>query len=341
MKAHILGLVISALAGIAAAHPTYRLTILNPLEGYETCTVDAINDSGLIVGNSHRWVDGREVSLATLWQDGKAISLGTLGGDWSRATGINRHGQVVGYSTLPPGYEDAWHSFWYRDGKDHLRDLTPYQMTTAASINDWGVAVGGLYDRDGNYVDVMVASRGVVTRLGVGPTGVVAINNDGAILLRDCNEWCEARLFKQGASYWLFFGLPFGLNNLGAVTGYATVDNLSRAVLYADGKLQVLEMPLRYNLCHGHALNDQNEVVGHCNSRPIMWRNGKSFDLLDLVVDGGNAGLDSGEAKGVNRKGQIVGNGQRGDMYVGFLLTPTRVATHPGDAASVPTSSGQ
>jgi probable HAF family extracellular repeat protein len=73
--------------------------------------------------------------------------LNTLGGDASFAMGINRYGQVVGYSKLSDNNTD--HAFIWSEttGMQDLNDLTPglpegVFLEIALAINDRGQIVG-------------------------------------------------------------------------------------------------------------------------------------------------------------------------------------------------------
>lgn len=338
MKAHLLGLAMAGLAGLASADPAYRLSILKPLEGNDACEIKAINDSGRVVGYSYNQHDAPMKPMATLWQDGQAISLGTLGGDWSIATAINRHGVIVGYS--PPINSYEWHAFSYRPGKRHLHDLTPYRMTTAVAINDKGVVTGGLWDYDGNYNDVMVVYQGVMTPLRMGRnTWVTAIGNDGKFVLGNASDGPgDEFIYKKGMRTELWSGWAWGINSSGAVVGTCRPEFGNRACFYSSGTVHVLELAPGVNTCLGYAINDKNEVVGECEGRAIMWHNDKLFDLLNLVVDGVGTGWGALTATGVNGSGQIAGTGWRGGEKDGFLLTPIRTghASQPSGSRRTP-----
>jgi len=110
--------------------------------GGSDSTANAINDAGVVVGDSYMY--GDEYFHAFLWKNGVMIDLGALETDWgSQAWNINSSGQVVGWST-------------YFDGEYYYKRAVlwtgPYEIdnlgtfgdgdSKAYGINDWGQIVG-------------------------------------------------------------------------------------------------------------------------------------------------------------------------------------------------------
>lgn len=330
MKALLLLLVLAALAGTTSAHPTYRLTMLKPLDGYDSCDVTGINDAGLIVGNSFNMDDDPQRPMATYWLNGQPFSMGTLGGDWSIAMAVNQDGQIVGYADV--GQNGGTHAFSYRVGKGHLHDLTPYppyQGTSAHAINDKGIIIGSMPDADGLNNDVLVIYHGVVTSFESGD-GAAAIGNDGTLVMQASSDGSYVYTRKNGRYQYIFGGYGYGINSSGSIVGYGMFNGYWHAKLYTAGTVRILEVPAGQSYCVAYAVNEEDEVVGRCNARATLWRDDKSFDLLDMVVDGVTTGWGGMTALGVNGKGQIVGTGQRDDGYADFLLTPIRAEMASG-----------
>ncbi|MFN3648117.1 MAG: CARDB domain-containing protein [Armatimonadota bacterium] len=80
-----------------------------------------INERGQIAGYSEPDGERQSVTRAVLWDNGQLIDLGTLGGDYSRPTGLNDLGQVVGTSedTVADGYAPG---FLWENGQMHRLD---------------------------------------------------------------------------------------------------------------------------------------------------------------------------------------------------------------------------
>ncbi|HZQ25290.1 MAG TPA: hypothetical protein VFA89_21055 [Terriglobales bacterium] len=122
--------------------------------------INGISNAGQIVGQNATYPKSLFLGHATSWQNGAQTDLGTLGGAddlgypvgySSSATGINDIGQVVGWSTTVPVYEN-WYG-WYGQAPIHavlwtngaMRDLGTLSGDTfsaAAKINSYGQVVG-------------------------------------------------------------------------------------------------------------------------------------------------------------------------------------------------------
>jgi probable HAF family extracellular repeat protein len=109
-----------------------------------TCAPTFSTDSGLYLVERH----------AMLWEGGVAINLGNLGGTGNfgghHACAINNRGQVVGHSDLSG--DTTFHTFiWtWETGMQDLGTLSGDFASTAISVNDLGVIVGGSFDSQFN-----------------------------------------------------------------------------------------------------------------------------------------------------------------------------------------------
>jgi len=102
----------SVAAAASAASPVFLAVDLGTLGG-STSSANALNDSGMVVGDSMLAHDAD--SHAFLWTPaGGMVDLGTLGGTFSSAVALNKNGQIVGYSTTREG---GYHAFsWTQAG---------------------------------------------------------------------------------------------------------------------------------------------------------------------------------------------------------------------------------
>jgi probable HAF family extracellular repeat protein len=111
-----------------------------------TIVVEAINDSGVMVGSGSptNYVQGRR---ALVWKQGSVLDIGLLippkNFAFSFASDINSNGEVVGDSDSPTGT----HAFLY-DSTNGMRDLngmivdTNWVLTSAVAVNDSGQIIG-------------------------------------------------------------------------------------------------------------------------------------------------------------------------------------------------------
>ncbi len=106
----------------------------------EASVVSSINNSGEVAG-AVTFPNG--YYNAIMWKDGETKNLGTLGGNYSKASGINDNGQIVGYSSLSQIDDDSvTHPFLWENGV--MKDLGSFggDFSTASDINIKGQIVG-------------------------------------------------------------------------------------------------------------------------------------------------------------------------------------------------------
>src|SRR4029434_723998 len=104
-------ILVFVLIGIGAgpqlqAAETWLKTAVGLPEGVLFVGPSAINNRGEIVGGAFMQEGDHYVHRGFVYRDGAWIILGTLGGLNSKATAINEHGQVVGYSDTKIVHQD-------------------------------------------------------------------------------------------------------------------------------------------------------------------------------------------------------------------------------------------
>lgn len=134
---------------------TWRVTDLGTLPGFPNSAANAVSNAGWIVGwsfNSTLSQSAAFVHKGGIWQ-GTMSPLPGLGGNFSVASGINKHHVMVGTSTTPIGDRHA--VMW--DPYGNITDLNVYLPTgstwvlvSASSINKHGDIIGAATDNSGN-----------------------------------------------------------------------------------------------------------------------------------------------------------------------------------------------
>ncbi len=262
--------------------------------------------------------------------------LGTLSGR-SWAGGINRSGQVVGYSQTqydPNNYEP--HAF-LAAAPSPMQDLGTLAggptsalgfISSANGINNSGQVVGwsAAILADGTYAQhaFLTSASGPMRDLGTlgGSTAVAsAINHNGQVV-----GWSSIILLggtPQHAFLWTATGgmqdlgswggdsWAHGINNSGQVVGAAatispTGASVQHAFLWtAAGGLQDLGT-LGGGNSSASAINDNGQIVGYANigsGQQHAFLLPAAGSMLDLSTLGG----DTSGANGINSRGQVVG----------------------------------
>lgn len=185
----------------AMRYTLFDETVLNPLIADGDSYALDMNNAGVTVGESRSEenVEGRVTPWrAIVWNGTTPTDLGTLGDNpFSRATGINSSGQIVGTShNLTPN-----HGFLYEKGS--MRDLgfpPGYTSTTPSDINDSGVIVGHT-GKNGGEVNAFTYLNGrfsiVLPDLNL---SALRINSQGDLLLRQMpDHHNEGYLVRNGS----------------------------------------------------------------------------------------------------------------------------------------------
>jgi probable HAF family extracellular repeat protein len=186
-----------------------------------------LNDAGWAVGGAAR-EDGSY--RAVLWRGNGVMDLGTFGGDYSVAYDANDLGWIVGTALDAAGQERA--ALWSADAVVDLGSLSGGQWTAARGVNEARQLI--LWGRP----DDESANRAAFW------------NGDAASPVVDLGT-------LGGAESW-----AFGLNNLGAVVGWAsTVEDGYHAFVWNGSAMTDLgTLGGRYSAAYG--INDEGMIVG-------------------------------------------------------------------------------
>lgn len=258
--------------------------------------INAVSSNGMFTGSLR--TAGMTNDHAFIYSGGTVQDIGGAAFVDTAGNGINAAGQVVGEWCCNGPYGGA---FYYSGGT--MNDLGPL-MTTAAAINEAGVAVGGALPPLTTYHAYM-STGGALTDLGT-PDGFGSFAN--------------------------------GINNSGEIVGMIwdwLNTGPSHAFLYAGGTLVDLGTFFG-DKAYFEAINDGGLIVGTVGagsgSYGLLYSSGVAYDLNGLV--NGSGGWMITDANAVNGAGQILGTAcnMLGDCR-DVLLDPLVAVPEPGTAA--------
>lgn len=259
----------------------------------------AITVSGQIVGsslttNGYTMTNILNTPRPALFRQGLLVNLfqGTNSGN---AAGINDRGEIVGSVSVNGG---PTHAFVYRNGL--TTDLGAYGGFIATGINNHGDVVGEIS---------VTQNEGIFPQIQLHPF----LYRHG--LMHD--------LGTLGGSS----GGATAINDLGEIVGWSTtISNAeTHAFLYSNGKMTDLGTlggapPYGYGAPpynSAWAINNLGQIVGSSTTtngaHAFLYSNGTMTDLNDLAtltyVNGPAGFLVLASARGINDRGQIVGEG--------------------------------
>ena len=315
-------LAIFALAtGSAIAQTKYTIVPIGDLNN--STSASGINNKGQVAG----WFGTTNGAHAFLYYNGLMTDLGSLNGTPdSYASALNNRGDVVGNSDVAP-QSITQHAFLYSRGlMTDVGALIADSDSNGSAINDRGEVTVNF----GNQA--FLYSKGTIVDLGAfTPTG---INNQGQIAGFDDSG--RALIYSRGklkdlGSLGGLGASAYAINERGEVVGGSqTGTGRGGAFLYSEGKMISLgttsdSMPLSL----AFALNNNGDVVGEVYSNGLngvyhafVYKDGTMFDLNDLLINA-PSGLKLEVALGINDSGEIVANGNLGDVVNhAFLLKP-------------------
>jgi len=309
------------------------MTQLPGLSSYGESGAQAINDSGTVVGESQTGlidpVSGLPEINAVLWRNGEIEDLGTLGGNSSGALGVNKWGQVAGWSEtniVDASGATVVRAFLWTNGV--MRDLGSLggPVSFGRDVNEHGQVVGFSFT-DSTTVHPFFWENGHMTDLSLGGTegGAGLLNSRGqaigdSTLPGDVED--HAFLWSQGKVHDLGTlggtrSVPTGLTEIGHISGASRTTNNEtvHAVLWRNLKINDLGTVPGDACSFAWGLNSADQVVGISLPAPcdfsvahaFLWDRGSMVDLNTLIPHG--SGLQLVYAEAINDAEEIVGIG--------------------------------
>ena len=334
----------------AQAQMLYRITDLGRLNTPQG-VVTAINERGEVVGGNGQ---------GFLWTGEKMVDLGTLpptepeDDTTEIAYGINNREQIVGTSgSFRPVFMSglifargvfAEHRK-QRQFTGHNVSFIPY------AINDAGQIVGldgyrGFFYSRGKLIPLGTLSKvpngNRSTARNINPQGQVVGWTTVNSSHRDKFDQLptHAFLWQRGVNKGRMRDLgtlPGWVNSYasainrrgeiaGSVSGASNAlsgldpDNPAQAFLWRGNRMIALPKLPGSKHSEAFAINDSTEIAGSCDSRAVVWRQGKITDLNTYLPPASGWILE--QARAINNRGQIAGTGTfHGEKHL-FLLTP-------------------
>lgn len=338
--------------------PGYTIRELPPVatSGQNASMAFGLNALGQVVGNSSTSTSG---SHATLWRtSGAPADLGTLSGRESAAEAINGRGLIVGYSHAPigPGQPyQPYHAFLLKGGR--MLDLTPQALYgQAIDVNEFGAVVGRTRSSTDYRLDMafLVPAGGTVVTLadpvsaayhiterGV-TTGYIRVGGSYHAALWRGRLQVDLGTVIAGNSH----AFAYAANLFGDLLGgTVSVTGAQSGFIRRNGRTVVIPNLPDLNYTAPWAINNNAVAVGSIGRmepfRAWLWRNGQPYDLNVFVAPESGWTLDS--ANDINDLGQIAGEGHRGSLGRGWLLSPpsrTQVANVLAIAARIQPRNG-
>jgi probable HAF family extracellular repeat protein len=249
-----------------------------------------INDKGQIVGT---WVHPTDPGSGGFMIDnGVFIGMGTLpGGNWSEAYDVNDDGVAVGEwgnNVLGPG------SLAMSFAEGVMTDLTPWLellYTKAYGINESGQIAGFLspkteYDArafilSGDDLTVLPPIPGGLTSAAFAINGLGQVAGWGVVPCDPPERFCgRVNGFLWDGTQMVLLGTlpsypnvrPYGLNDAGQIVGYMEELNNSRAFLWENGELRILDdlVPgfdgVNIGATSAYGINSSGQVAGRVGS---------------------------------------------------------------------------
>jgi hypothetical protein len=278
---------------------------------------------------------GGFVGAAGIWSKRDGLKkLGTLpGGVNSFATGINNHGDVIGYT------DGVFATLWWSTGV--VEDLNafispsfvdnnviPYAINDSRTVTGW---VGFEEPFLWSPVNPAIANRPIdfsLLPLGRGQgvaidsAGNIALNSEGEVFVWDTTGGLHLVNLPHQApfSYQTVSGLGYGYlsgedceyntNNVDICNAY--IWNQRYGSLFLGNVAGQVSSTTK-------GINRYHQVVGYSGTLAFLWTHSSGMHDLNALIKAPGWQLVS--ATGINDKTQIVGSGLLNGVEHGFLLT--------------------
>jgi len=285
--------------------------------------VNALNDSGLIVGYSLndavKWVGGNP---SVIWSQGDAIAL-------------NAAGEIVGYQTLANG--TLYQAVALIGGALSVLPSAGSGLSSVAyAVNSGGMIIGEAYsDTDLTQEEGgLVWQNGQVLNTGAA-TSLYALNDAGQAIgalqisstVRHAYLWQNGKGVDLGVLAANDSSTALAINNSGVVVGGDFSDSThQQAVLWQNGAISALPTLAGDTYSFAESINDAGIIVGGAriegtpgSDHAVMWINGQVTDLNSLLP--ANSGWTLQSAIAINNSDQIIGLGEVNGVWTNFVLT--------------------
>ncbi|MEU0789803.1 hypothetical protein ABZ342_07030 [Amycolatopsis sp. NPDC005961] len=251
-----------ATAATQAAACTWKPTALGAGTSV-SAQVTATDDKGNFAGWTLPTDEFGETRRAASWTGGAFTDLGTAGTAGAAVTAENRSGAVAGtatYSLFGSGF--LFQKAFKSSGGTLVQLPFPtssqlpagYTLSSALGITDSGDVIGVVRKQNGSGTTPVrwpAAQPGTVTLLTGLPSGLVAVDADGSIVLNSGDIWRDGTLTHLGTLPGLEYAWPEAIKN-GRVVGYG-VYNGKKVGVYWDQQHAAHVLPKSsYNLSNGN-----------------------------------------------------------------------------------------
>jgi len=331
-----------AASGLAGT-PQYEVVELPSLGDIVQLTEpEAINNAGDVAGAS---VDNTLTQRAAFWPGDNVVNLAVTGEPLpSDARGISPNGLVAGWTNEASGGARA--TIWENAEPTMFDPLPGHIASRASDVNDNSVLVGWSVDSIGDPTAVKWVD-GEITQLADDPSFAFAVNESNQIVGRQTVGtqvrtvlWEDDQMTElpdlggDAAS-------PTDINEAGTIVGAALSGETQKfhAVVWDGKQHAITDLGLYESFPTGaEGLNNNGQIVGNVTidpvndeTRALLWQNGETFNLNDLIAE--NSPWTLFTAEEINDNGVIVGWGIRegASGIRGFKLIPMLESDLNGD----------